>query len=139
MFPLTQISLYSYLSHGKGKRQNNGERKMFKKILMNEVRDALGRNPTDEEFKGFEDYVNDALLEAERLGKLDKVFLTNVSLWVIEYLKDNYKQCPECGEYFEINSDEWNCDRECCRNCHDYDDVADYKYGDSVCDQVMGY
>jgi hypothetical protein len=138
MFPLTQISLYSYLSHGKGKRQNNGERKMFKKILMNEVRDALGRNPTDEEFKGFEDYVNDALLEAERLGKLDKVFLTNVSLWVIEYLKDNYKQCPECGEYFEINGDEWNCDRECCRNCHDYDDVADYKYGDSVCDQVMG-
>lgn len=112
---------------------------MLKQIIKNEVRDALGRNPDDNELRGFIDCIGDYLLEEERFGRLDKVFLVNIESVIQQYLKDNYKQCPECGEYFEINSDEWNCDRECCRNCHDYDDVADYKYDDMVCDKVMGY
>jgi hypothetical protein len=90
---------------------------MLKKILLNEVRDALGRNPTDEEFKGFEDYINDALIESERLGKLDKVFLADIGLWVIEYRNDYYKQCADCGDYYLIDSDEWNDDGIYCANC----------------------
>lgn len=112
---------------------------MLRQIITNEVRDALGRNPDEHEVQNFIDYINDYLIEEERFGKINQVFLVNIESVIKEYLEDNYKQCPECGEYFEANSDEWNSDRECCRNCHDYDDVADYKYDDMVCDQVMGY
>lgn len=84
---------------------------------MNEIRDALGRTPTPEEFKSFVDYVNDALLEEERFGRLNQVFLVNISLWIHEYRKDNYRQCADCGEYFLIGSDDWNDDGIYCVNC----------------------
>lgn len=100
-----------------GKLTKNGERKMLKTILMNEVRDALGRNPTAKEFKRFVDYINDALLDEERAGKLNQVFLTNISLWVIEYRNGYYRQCADCGEYFLIGSDDWNDDGIYCVNC----------------------
>jgi hypothetical protein len=90
---------------------------MLKKILLNEVRDALGRNPTAEEFKGFVDYIYDALLDEERAGKLNQVFLTNISLWIIEYRNGYYRQCADCGEYFLIGSDDWNDDGIYCVNC----------------------
>lgn len=110
---------------------------MLKNMITNEICDALGRNPDQQEYQNFMNYVYDTIQENNRLGK--KTFLIDVEHAILEYRDDNYKQCPECGEYFEFNSEEWNKDRECCRNCHDYDDVADYKYDDMVCDQVMGY
>jgi formylmethanofuran dehydrogenase subunit E len=105
--------------------------------MMNEIRDALSRNPDEQEYKNFLDYVSDMIRENDRLGK--KTFLVDIAYAIMEYRNDNYNQCEECGEWIAADSDEWNHDRNCCRNCHDYDDVADYYHDDDVCNQVMGY
>ena len=110
---------------------------MLRQIMMNEIRDALSRNPDEQEYKNFMDYVSDMILENDRMGK--KTFLVDIEHAIIEYRDDNYRQCEECGEWIAYDSDEWNSDRNCCRNCHDYDDLSDYLHDNEVCDQVMGY
>ena len=90
---------------------------MIKQILMNEVRDVLGRNPTEEEFKGFVDYIVEYFNDQVRAGKADKVFTADVGLLLYEYRNDNYRQCEDCGEWYLIGSDDWNWDGCYCVNC----------------------
>ena len=115
---------------------------MLEQVIKNEIVDCLGRNPDDNELRGFMDYVHDYLLEQEKQGKLGKTYLADIGLVIYEYRNDNYKQCCDCGEYYLADSDEWNDDGEHCLNCkphQDYDTMADYLHDESVCDEVMGY
>jgi hypothetical protein len=88
---------------------------MLKKILLNEVSYSLGRQPDPDELKNFVDYVNDYITEQDRLGK--KVFLVNIESVIKEYRDANYRQCEECGECYEIGSNEWNDDGYHCVKC----------------------
>jgi hypothetical protein len=109
-------------------------------MITNEIYDALGRNPDQQEYQNFMNYVYDTIQENNRLGK--KTFLIDVEHAILEYRDDNYKQCCDCGEYYLADSDEWNDDGEHCLNCkphQDYDTMADYLHDESVCDEVMGY
>lgn len=118
MFPLPLFSL-DFLPR-LGETPKKQELNMLKKILMNDITDSLGRRPTTDEFKIFVDYINDYLIDQEQSGK--KVFLVDVEFAIKECRDAEFKQCEECGEYYLANSDEWNVERGCCRNCHDYED-----------------
>ena len=88
---------------------------MLKQILRAEVKDVLGRNPTDEELKKFADYIYEAYSDMSREKK--DMFLADIGLLLYEYRNSNYHQCEDCGEWYEIGSDEWNIDGYYCIRC----------------------
>lgn len=97
---------------------------MFRQLIKNEVTDMLGREPDEQELQKFVDEVNDYLLEQTEKGNDKKVFFVDLSILMLDYRNANYRKCEECGNWYEIGSDNWNDleDVPTCRDCKDYPD-----------------
>ena len=95
---------------------------LLRQIIKNEVTDLLEREPSEQELNNFMDEISDYLLEQTEKGK--KVFLVEVEKLIRDYRNSNYRQCEECGVWYEIGSDNWNDleDVPTCRDCKDYPD-----------------
>lgn len=85
---------------------------MIKQIIKNEIKDVLGHEPSDLEYKSAMEYLNDNISE--------KDFLVDISLALHDWRSSYCVKCQGCGEYFLTedcikSADMWFCD-ESCRN-----------------------
>lgn len=65
---------------------------MIKQIIKNEIKDTIGHEPSDLEYKSAMEYLNDNISE--------KDFLVDISLALCDWKHDCLAQCWACGEYF---------------------------------------
>lgn len=95
---------------------------MLKQILVNTIADALGRNPTNEEFTFFVDQLQEQYADAIKDGK--KILPTDIELWVRETRDGYFKQCDECGEWYMMGDEIWNNEElgDYCIDCIPYQD-----------------
>lgn len=90
---------------------------MIKEILKNELKDLIGHEPSDAEFKSALDYLSDNIAANHRLA--------DIGILLYDWRDDYMQQCAECGEYFlELQQFDHNmcvmgekfCSRGCCDN-----------------------
>jgi len=60
------------------------------KILINEIKDAIGHKPSVAEFKSCMEYLQDCQLD----------YLAQVGLSIYDWRHDCCIKCDECGDYF---------------------------------------
>lgn len=71
---------------------------MIKQILINEIKDLIGHNPSREEYQSAYNYLKDQLTA--------KSGLADVGLLLFDWRHDCMNQCPQCGDYF-LNLEEY--------------------------------
>lgn len=82
----------------------------MKKIIANEIRSLIHRNPTTEELNSCIQYVED--------GSNETTVPEEVKGLVVDWFDDNMRQCENCGEYHLMsemikNPNGWFCDQTC--------------------------
>lgn len=81
---------------------------MIKQILINEIKDVIGHQPSSAEYKSALAYLSDNIASNHNF--------TDLALLLCDWRDDELVRCQECGGYFlpdavEERETPWNCFR----------------------------
>lgn len=104
----------------------------IKQIIHNEIRDAIGHEPTAEETTMFMSYINDAILTIDA----DKLTLAGIGCAILDCRGEQCHKCPDCEEWVRAESCDWCKEQNRCFRCRQEteEDIADFEIHCAKCE-----